>query len=153
MEILPVLSTAKASAENFVGDVYVNMLYRGTSPSRLIAGLVRFTPGARSNWHAHAVGQVLYVTDGVGLVGTRDGTVILMRPGDSVYTPPGEQHWHGATRDNFVCHLGMIEGVEGGDGCTWLEPVSDEQYAAANRSSRQDVHGVEAVNGRACQQG
>ena len=63
---------------------------------------------------------------------TRDGTVIRMRPGDTVYTPPGQEHWHGATAGNFMCHLAMLEGVPVGDGTTWLEPVTDEQYQAAN---------------------
>jgi quercetin dioxygenase-like cupin family protein len=95
--------------------------------------LVRFTPGARNAWHSHAVGQTLHVTDGVGLVQTRDGKVIRMRPGDTVYTPPGEEHWHGATGDNFMCHFAMLEGVADGDGTTWLELVIDEEYEGANQ--------------------
>jgi quercetin dioxygenase-like cupin family protein len=94
----------------------------------MTVALVRFTPGARTNWHSHAVGQTLHVTDGIGLVATRDGTVIRMRSGDTVHTPPGEEHWHGGTADNFMCHLALLEGVEDGDGTTWLEPVSDEDY-------------------------
>lgn len=101
----------------------------------MIVSLVRFTPGARTNWHSHALGQTLHVTDGVGLVATRDGTVIRMRAGDTVYTPPGEEHWHGATADNMMCHLAMLEGVAGGNGTTWLEPVTDDQYETANRSA------------------
>ena len=132
MELKPVTPTAKGPASTFTGDVYVNPIYRGEEPSRMIVSLVRFTPGARTNWHHHAVGQTLHVTDGTGLVGTRDGKVIRMRPGDTVYTPPGEEHWHGATAGTFMCHLAMLEGVPGGDGTTWLEPVTDEQYQAAN---------------------
>ena len=132
MELKPVMPTAKGPASTFTGDVYVNPIYRGEEPSRMIVSLVRFTPGARTNWHSHAVGQTLYVTDGIGLVQTRDGTVIRMRPGDTVYTPPGQEHWHGATAGNFMCHLAMLEGAHGADGTTWLEPVSDEQYQAAN---------------------
>jgi len=78
--------------------------------------LLLFTPGARTNWHSHAVGQTLHVTDGIGLVQTRDGKTIRMRPGDTVYTPPGEEHWHGATAGNFMCHLAMLEGVPGATG-------------------------------------
>ena len=132
MELNPVTPTAKGPASTFTGDVYVNPIYRGEEPSRMIVSLVRFTPGARTNWHSHAVGQTLYVTDGIGLVQTRDGTVIRMRPGDTVYTPPGQEHWHGATAGNFMCHLAMLEGAHGADGATWLEPVTDEQYQAAN---------------------
>jgi quercetin dioxygenase-like cupin family protein len=132
LELKPVTPTAKGPASTFTGDVYVNPIYRGEEPSRMIVSLVRFTPGARTSWHSHAVGQTLHVTDGIGLVQTRDGTVIRMRPGDTVYTPPGQEHWHGATAGNFMCHLAMLEGIPGGDGTTWLEPVTDEQYQAAN---------------------
>jgi quercetin dioxygenase-like cupin family protein len=132
VELKPVIPTAKAPASNFSGDVYVNPIYRGEDSSRMIVSLVRFTPGARTNWHSHAIGQTLHVTDGIGLVVTRDGTVIRMRPGDTVYTPPGEEHWHGATEDSFMCHLVMLEGTGDGDGTTWLEPVPDDQYKSAN---------------------
>jgi quercetin dioxygenase-like cupin family protein len=133
LQLKPVTPTAKAPAANFTGDVYVNPIYRGEDPSRMIVRLVRFTPGARTNWHSHAVGQTLHVTDGTGLVVTRDGTVIRMRPGDTVYTPPCEEHWHGATDGNFMGHLAMLEGTGDGDGTTWLEPVTDEEYQLANK--------------------
>jgi quercetin dioxygenase-like cupin family protein len=132
VELKPINPTAKGPAQTFAGDVYVTSIYRGEEPSRMIVSLVRFTPGARSNWHRHAVGQTLHVTDGIGLVGTRDGTVIRVRPGDTVHTPPGEEHWHGATTDTFMSHLAMLESVPGGDGTAWLEPVADDQYQAAN---------------------
>ena len=132
MELKPVTPTVKGPASTFTGDVYVNPIYRGEEPSRMIVSRVRFTSGARTNWHSHAVGQTLHVTDGTGLVQTRDGKTIRMRPGDTVYTPPGEEHWHGVTAGNFMCHLAMLEGVPGGDGTAWLEPVTDEEYQAAN---------------------
>jgi quercetin dioxygenase-like cupin family protein len=132
LELKPVTPTAKGPASTFTGDVYINPICRGEEPSRMIVSLVRFTPGARTSWHSHAVGQTLHVTDGTGLVQTRDGTVIRMRPGDTVYTPPGQEHWHGATAGNFMCHLAMLEGIPGGDGTTWLEPVTDQQHQAAN---------------------
>ena len=100
----------------------------------MIVSLVRFAPGARTNWHSHAVGQTLHVTDGLGMVAGRDGSVNRMRAGDTVYIPPGEEHWHGGTADNTMCHFAMLEGDEGGDGTTWLEPVTDEQHAAAHRA-------------------
>jgi quercetin dioxygenase-like cupin family protein len=133
MELKPTASTAKGPERTFTGDVYITPVYRGEDPSRMIISLVRFTPGAHTTWHSHAVGQTVHVTDGIGLVGTRDGKVIRMRPGDTVYTPPGEEHWHGAATDHFMCHLAMLEGVAGGDGTTWLEPVTDEQYQVAHK--------------------
>jgi quercetin dioxygenase-like cupin family protein len=133
MELKPVSPTAKGPAETFTGDVYVNSIYRGEEPSRKTVALVRFTPGARTNWHSHAVGQALRVTDGVGLVGTRDGSIVRVRAGDTVVCPPGEEHWHGATAGNFMSHLAMLESLPGGeDPTTWLEPVTDEQYRKAS---------------------
>ena len=133
MELRPVSPTAKAPATNFTGDVYVNPIYRGEETSRMIVSLVRFTPGARTNWHSHAVGQTLHVTDGIGLVANRDGTVIRMRAGDTVYTPPGEEHWHGGTADNMMCHYAILDETPVADATTWLEPVTDEQYASAHQ--------------------
>jgi quercetin dioxygenase-like cupin family protein len=133
MELKPISPTAKAPGQEFTGDVYVNPIHRSEDPSRMIVGLVRFTPAARTNWHSHALGQTLHVTDGIGLVVTRDGTGIRMRAGDSVYTPPGEHHWHGATDGNFMSHLAMLEDAGHDNGTTWLEAVTDNQYRAANQ--------------------
>jgi quercetin dioxygenase-like cupin family protein len=132
MELRPIGPTAKGPAATFTGDVYVTSVYQGREPSRMVVALVRFTPGARTNWHRHAVGQTLHVADGIGLVGTRDGTVIRVRPGDTVVCPPDEEHWHGAAVDTFMSHFAMLEGTGDGDPTTWLEPVTDEQYKAAN---------------------
>jgi quercetin dioxygenase-like cupin family protein len=111
VQLKPISPTANGPAQTFTGDVYLTPIYRGEEPSRMIVSLVRFTPGAHTNWHHHAVGQTLHVTDGIGLVGTRDGTVVRMRAGDTVHTPPGEEHWHGATDSTFMCHLAMLEGL------------------------------------------
>jgi quercetin dioxygenase-like cupin family protein len=134
VELRPIGPTAKGPAATFTGDVYVNSIYQGQEPSRMVVALVRFTPGARTNWHSHAVGQTLHVTDGVGLVGTRDGSVVRVRPGDTVVCPPGEEHWHGAAADTFMSHFAMLENLpDSGDPTTWLEPVTVEQYQAANQ--------------------
>lgn len=106
MELRPIGPTAKGPAETFTGDVYVTMINSPEPPSRMVVSLVRFTPGARSAWHSHAVGQTLHVTEGVGLVGTRGGKVIRMHADDTVYTPPGEEYWHGACAETFMSHLG-----------------------------------------------
>jgi quercetin dioxygenase-like cupin family protein len=134
MELLPVRPTVKTPAQAFTGDVYMTPIYTGTGPSRMTVALVRFTPGARSNWHSHAVGQTLHVTEGVGLVGTRDGRVLRIHAGETVVCPPDEDHWHGAAADTFMSHLALLEAKpDGGDPTTWLEPVTDEQYEQANR--------------------
>ena len=126
MELLSKPATTKGATELFTGDVWFDVLARGEGESRLRVNAVRFSPGARTAWHRHSLGQTLHVTEGVGLVVTRD-QVIAMRPGDSVHTPPGEEHWHGALPDRFMTHLAMWED----DDATWGAHVTDEEYAAA----------------------
>ena len=133
MKLIDPVPTTKAPADRFTGDVYLNPLHTGEDPSRLVAALVHFTPGARTNWHSHPLGQTLHCTVGEGIVATRDGNVILMRAGDTVHTPPGEEHWHGATSGNLMCHLAMVE-LHDGESATWLEPVSDTAYQNAHHS-------------------
>jgi quercetin dioxygenase-like cupin family protein len=131
MQIEEKQPTTKGPAERFTGDVYVDAIAtRKPEPSRMIVSRVRFTPGARTAWHSHAVGQTLHVTAGVALIGTRDGKVFVVKPGETVYTPPGEAHWHGATPQDFMEHLAMLEGIAEGSETTWLEHVTDEQYDA-----------------------
>jgi quercetin dioxygenase-like cupin family protein len=113
----------------------MNPVFNGDGTSRLVVGLVRFTPGARTNWHSHANGQLLQCTDGVGLVATRDGTAVRLRAGETVWTPAGEEHWHGGTADNMMCHYAILDETPEGDATKWLEPVTDEQYAAANAAA------------------
>lgn len=80
MELTVPSRTARAPDTAFTGDVYVNAIKSKAGPSRLIASIVRFTPGARTHWHSHAIGQTLFCTDGAGVVASRDGTVICRRP-------------------------------------------------------------------------
>lgn len=127
-------STVRAPADRFTGAVYSTAIVDPQDGAQLIAGLARFTPGARTNWHSHALGQALYIVEGVGLVGSRDGTVVRVRAGDTVWTPPGEEHWHGATETHTMTHVAMLQGCEEGETNTWLEPVSDEEYAAAQQA-------------------
>ena len=132
MNIEPKAATVKGPPAWFTGDVYIDAIHaRKAEPSRLACGWVHFTAGARTAWHSHAVGQTLLITEGVALLGTRDGRVIVARPGQVVYTPPGEEHWHGAAPENFMAHIALYEGTAEGDGASWLEHVTGEQYAAA----------------------
>jgi quercetin dioxygenase-like cupin family protein len=87
---------------------------------------VFFEPGARTHWHTHAIGQVLYVTHGAGLVRRRDGAGGPIRAGDVVHIAAGEEHWHGAAPDSYLLHVAVSLG-----GADWLDAVTDEEYAAA----------------------
>lgn len=128
MEIQPKRPTSKGPDEKFTGDVWVDVVAQGQEPSRLRVNAVRFTPGARTAWHSHAVGQTLHVTEGVGLVQSRGGDVVRIQQGDTVHTPPGEWHWHGATPDHFMTHLAMWEAADDGRESEWGEHVTDEEY-------------------------
>jgi quercetin dioxygenase-like cupin family protein len=124
MELLKQPGTTKLPAEWFTGDAYADVIHRGEEPSRIRANMVRFTPGARTAWHSHALGQTLYIVEGIALVQSRGGDIIEARPGDIVHTPPGEEHWHGAAPDRFMTHLALWET----DDATWLEHVTDDVY-------------------------
>jgi len=133
MQLEPRQPSTKGPEQTFTGHVWFDVVHAGEQPSRLRANSVHFAPGARTAWHRHAVGQTLYVTEGVGLVQARGGQVTEMRAGDVVHTPPGEWHWHGASGDHFMTHLAMWETPEPGDdtpATEWGEHVTDEEYAA-----------------------
>lgn len=119
-----------ASPEHFAGTVWQEPV--GTTPvANPVAVLkVSFMPGARTNWHTHPLGQTLHVLAGIGLVQARGAPARLIRPGDSVWIAPGEEHWHGAAAAHPMTHL-AVQHVVDGYGATWLEPVSDDDYAAA----------------------
>jgi quercetin dioxygenase-like cupin family protein len=131
MEILPSQATAKGTTDIFTGDVWLDPIIRGEPPSRIRVTVVRFAPGARNAWHAHAVGQTIHVTDGVGRMQARGGQVIEVRAGDTIYTPPREWHWHGAAPDRFMTHLAIWEAPAEGAESEWAEQVSDAEYGAA----------------------
>jgi quercetin dioxygenase-like cupin family protein len=129
LEILSKQPSVKGPAQMFTGDVWFDVTIKGEEPSRVRVNTVRFTPGARTAWHSHAVGQTLHVTDGIGLVQACGGEVIAIRPGDTIYTPPGEEHWHGAAPDHFMVHTAIWEG----DVTTWGDRVTDDEYNARSR--------------------
>jgi len=126
MEISPKPPTTKGPAQTFTGDVWVDPITRGLPPSQLNVAAVHFTPGARSAWHSHDGGQTLYVTEGRGLVQVRGQKGFELHIGDVVYAPDGEEHWHGATPDDFMTHLSITEGAP-----HWGDHVTDDEYAAA----------------------
>jgi len=109
MQIMAKPATQKAGSDIFSGDAWIDVIARGEEPSRVRVSVVRFAPGARNAWHAHAVGQTVHVTQGIGRIQARGGEVIEIRAGDTVHTPPGEWHWHGAAPDHFMTHLADVE--------------------------------------------
>jgi quercetin dioxygenase-like cupin family protein len=116
-------------ADWFTGSVYVDAVAVPAGPSTVQSASVHFTPGARTAWHTHPLGQTIFVTEGVGRCQRRGGPVETIRPGDRVFFAPGEEHWHGAAPDRFMTHL-AIQQVDGsGSLATWGEHVSDEEYA------------------------
>lgn len=129
MEIRPKQPTTKGPADRFTGDVWLDVIARGEEPSRVRVSAIHFTPGARTAWHSHANGQSLYVVEGRGLVQTRGAEIIEMTPGNVIFTPPDEVHWHGAAPEHFMVHLSITEGVDEGMVETdWMELVTDDEY-------------------------
>ena len=130
MDILRNEPTVKAGSDRFVGDAWIDPIVRGEEPSRVRVSIVRFAPGARNAWHAHVVGQTVHVTEGVGRIQSRGGKLIEIRAGDTVHTPPGEWHWHGAAPDRFMTHLAIFEAAADGAESEWGDQVSDAEYRA-----------------------
>ncbi|MFL5576350.1 MAG: cupin domain-containing protein [Gemmatimonadaceae bacterium] len=126
--------SAKGNPEWFTGTVRVDPLFQAPTPARAGAGKVTFEPGARTAWHTHPLGQTLIVTDGFGLVQREGGPIEEVRPGDIVWFPPGEKHWHGASPTTAMTHIAIQESLDG-KAVDWLEKVTDEQYGAG-RSAR-----------------
>ncbi len=107
----------------FTGNVWGDPML---STDGVIINTVYFAPGARSHWHRHERGQILHIETGEGWVGQRGEQAEHVRSGDVVWTPPGEEHWHGASQDAFLVHVSVSLGET-----EWLDEVTDEDYGAA----------------------
>lgn len=114
-----------AGDEHFTGAVFFGPL--SAVPDRGLNALgVLFEPGARTDWHTHPNGQVLYISSGAGKVQTETGETVRVSAGDVVYSPAGEKHWHGATESSYLMHLSLTTGGP----TEWLsEKVNDEEYS------------------------
>lgn len=117
-------------AERFTGTVWLDELASPAPPARMRAYSVHFTPGARTAWHRHPFGQVLYVMEGEGRTQREGGPVEILRAGDTVHIDPGERHWHGAGPSTFMTHLAMQEADENGSEAEWEQLVTDAEYGA-----------------------
>lgn len=131
MEIQPKTPSNRGPAEMFTGDVWFDVIAKGADPSQLRVNMVRFAPGAHTAWHSHANGQTLHITEGRGFVQSRGGEIIEVSPGDTIYTPPGELHWHGAAPDHFMSHLAMWEALgngQEGPETAWADHLTEAEY-------------------------
>jgi len=121
--------STQGQADFFTGSVRVDPLFDAPEPARVFGAYVTFEPGARTAWHAHALGQTLVVTAGCGRVQRQGGPIEEIRPGDVVWIAPGEKHWHGAAPTTAMTHLAIIE-KSAEPSADWMEKVSDEEYLA-----------------------
>ena len=119
--------SGRGPADWFTGTVRIDPLAQAAAPGRVVAASVTFEPGARTAWHTHPLGQTLIVTSGAGRAQRWDGPIEEIRPGDVVWFPAGEKHWHGATATTALTHIAVQEQLDG-KAVDWLEHVSDEQY-------------------------
>jgi quercetin dioxygenase-like cupin family protein len=124
----------RGPADWFTGMVRIDPLFTAPAPARVSAARVTFEPSARTAWHTHPLGQTLIVTDGSGLAQREGGPIEQIRPGDVVWFPPNEKHWHGASPATALTHIAIQEALDG-KAVDWLEKVSDEQYRATSRAS------------------
>ena len=122
--------SGKGPAEYFTGSVRVDPLFTAPPPARVFGASVTFEPGARTAWHTHPLGQTLFVTAGCGRAQRWGGPIEEIRPGDVIWFPPGEKHWHGAGPATAITHIAIVEQLDG-KSAEWMEKVSDEQYEGA----------------------
>ena len=120
-------ASRKGSSDWFTGDVRMDPLNDAPEPARVFCASVTFSPGARTNWHTHPLGQTLVVTSGLGWAQKEGGPVEEIRPGDVVWFSPGEKHWHGASPNTAMTHIAIQEALDG-KAVEWMEKVTDEQY-------------------------
>jgi quercetin dioxygenase-like cupin family protein len=117
----------KGPADWFTGAVRIDPLFQANTPARAAGASVTFEPGARTAWHTHPLGQTLIVTAGCGWVQREGGPIDEIHPGDVVWFPPGEKHWHGAAPTTAITHIAIQEQLDG-KVVEWMEKVTDDQY-------------------------
>ena len=124
------IKTMPGPSERFTGAVFIDQVAVPSGAARISASAVHFTPGARTVWHKHPNGQTIFVIEGEGRAQRRGGPLETIRPGDSVFFEPGEEHWHGASPTRFMTHIAMLEVDGNGISATWGDHVTDEEYGA-----------------------
>ncbi|MCE9548722.1 MAG: cupin domain-containing protein [Planctomycetia bacterium] len=119
--------SGKGPEDYFTGPVRIDPLFDAPAPARVFGACVTFEPGSRTAWHTHPLGQTLIVTAGCGWAQRWEGPVEEIRPGDVIWFPPGENHWHGATATTAMTHIAIVEKADGKT-ADWLEQVTNAQY-------------------------
>ncbi len=129
MEIKRIGSQAsnKGPVDWFTGSVRIDPLFQAAPPAWAVGAHVTFEPGARTAWHTHPLGQTLIVTSGCGRAQRWDGPIEEIRPGDVIWFPAGEKHWHGAAAATAMSHIAIQEQLDGRV-VDWMEKVGEEQY-------------------------
>jgi len=138
-------ASTKGPAEYFTGTVRIDQLFKAPEPARASGAYVTFEPCARSAWHTHPLGQTLIVTSGCGLVQSWGGPIKVIRPGDVIWCPPDEKHWHGATPTTAMTHIAIQEELNG-KVVDWMEKVTDEQYQGPSDEPHESTAASQAAN-------
>jgi quercetin dioxygenase-like cupin family protein len=122
----------KGAAGHFTGNVTVESRFVSEIPNGYRGAIVKFEAGARTAWHSHPLGQTLIVVSGRGLVQSEGDAIQEILPGDVVWIPPNERHWHGAAPDSSMAHVAISDPLNDST-VKWMEPVSNEQYRKKNQ--------------------
>jgi quercetin dioxygenase-like cupin family protein len=120
-------ASRKGQADRFKGTVWLETIFQAAEPGRVVSNYTTFEPGARTYWHSHPLGQTVLITSGLGWVQREGGPVEEVRPGDIVWFPPGEKHWHGASARTAMTQIAITEALNG-NAADFLDTVSDDQY-------------------------
>jgi quercetin dioxygenase-like cupin family protein len=130
MQVDPRTPTVKNPPEQFTGAVGLDPIaFPRPEGQRMLVAQVRFPPAARTAWHSHSLGQTLQVSQGVARAQSRGGEEVAAHPGQAIYCPSGEEHWHGAAPDSFMEPLAMLDNADDpATTTTRLEQVTDEEY-------------------------
>src|ERR1700682_5155974 len=129
--------SGKGPAEYFTGSVRIDPLFNPPTPARALGASVTFEPGARTAWHTHPLGQTLIVTSGSGRIQRWGGPIEEIRPGDVVWIPPAEKHWHGASPAPPMTHIAFRNG-------STARPPTGWKRSAASNTGRPNKPGVTA---------
>ncbi len=113
----------------FTGTVFPYVTMPATDD--VVINTVNFSPCSRTYWHRHERGQIIIVLAGRGLVQAEGGPVRVMRAGDTIWSPPGERHWHGGSTDSYVVHTAISLGRT-----EWENEVTDQEYGAQAEDQR-----------------